>query len=719
MTHRYFASAPRGFEDLLQAELERLGAAGSRLKPGGVEFSGPLETGYRACLWSRLAEHVLLRLERFAATRPEQLYEGVRGILWRQHLDPDATFAVTFVSRRSPFTHAHFGALKVKDAVADQFREATGRRPSVDVGAPDVRIHAFAERDQVSISIDLSGDGLHRRGYRVRPGDAPVKETLAAGILLRAGWPRVLAQGGALVDPMCGSGTFIIEGALVALDLAPGAFRTRFGFDAWRGHDRSVWQSLCAEARERAAAARDRAPAIAGFDADARAVAAARENLARAGLREQVTVKACALESLSGADLPAGAPGLVVANPPYGERLAGSEDLEAVYRALGRTLKSRFQGYDAAVLAGESAPVRALELKPDRSHRVFNGPIRCRLMRFTLGAAAKAPGGPRDAPPARRFAVDAGDFANRLRKNVRRLYRWANRNAIDCFRVYDADVPEFALAVDVYRADALWLQVQEYTAPASVDARLARARLSAALEAISGIMDVPAERIVLKRRQRQRGARQYQRMDWSEEFLKVREAGCRFLVNLKDRIDTGLYLDHRSIRMLIRELGAGVRFLNLFAYTGAASVHAAAGGAATTLSVDLSATYSEWGLKNFSLNNMQAPRHRYERVDCLQWITAAPEAAFDLVLLDPPTFSNSKSMRATLDVQRDHANLIRRAMRLLAPGGILIFSNHARRFEMDVDSLSEFALEDISAKTLPEDFKRASIVHRCWRITRR
>jgi 23S rRNA (guanine2445-N2)-methyltransferase / 23S rRNA (guanine2069-N7)-methyltransferase len=719
MRARYFATAPRGFEDLLALELETLGAAQIRQSPGGVHFSGMLETGYRVCLWSRLSEHVLLQIARFQASSPETLYEQIRGILWREHLDTSSTLAVDFTSRHPDFGHTHFAALRVKDAIVDQFREATGKRPSVALTDPDVRIHVHAAAEGLSVSIDLAGSGLHRRGYRVQNVAAPLKETLAAGVLLRAGWPQCYRAGGALVDPLCGSATFLIEAAWMALDVAPGSLRDRFGFLGWHQHDPGLWQKLRLEAEARARAARSvAAPVIEGYDADERGIAAAWANLARAGLSKTVRVTNRDLAALAP---PESAPsaGLVVTNPPYGERIGTADTVKPLYRTLGTRLKSHFPGWMVAVLAGEDAPADAIGLQAARTHRVFNGPIRCRLIRYQIRDPKEGIAPVRADAKRRQAATDASAFANRLRKNLRTLGRWAARGGFDCYRVYDADVPEFALAVDLYQVDPPWAHVQEYAPPASVDSRRAAERLRVALEVLPGALGVPPSQVVFKRRKRQRGRDQYQRMAQSEEFLEVNEGGCRLLVNLKDRIDTGLYLDHRPTRFLIRELANGKRFLNLYAYTGAATVHAAAGGAASTLSIDLSSTYIEWARRNLELNGLSGPHHVYLRADCSEWIRDAPQAGFDLVFIDAPTFSNSKRMRDTFDVQRDHVELIRRTMRLLSPDGILLFSNHAKRFRIDRASLGELILEDITRQTIPKDFLRRPKIHNCWRISHR
>lgn len=713
---RFFASTPRGFEDLLAGEVAELGATGVRQSPGGIHFSGSLETGYRVCLWSRLAEHVLLQVHRFRADSPDALYDGIREVLWREHLRIGDTFAVNVTSRHPAFEHTHFAALRVKDAVVDQFRDATGERPSVDVANPDLRLHLHAARDAVTISIDLSGDALHRRGYRVCPAQAPIKETLAAGILMRAGWPEIQRQGGALVDPMCGAGTFLIEAAWMALNIAPSRLRRRFGFDRWRRHDaplfRRLQQGLDSGRRDATGVV------IEGYDRDPEAVAAARANVRRAGLGDWVEVTQRSIDELSP---PRSAPaGLLVTNPPYGVRLTDPDTTLPVYRSLGKRLKAAFPGWSAAVLAAENTPANALGLRADRSHRMNNGPIRCHLLRYRIhpptGERAPHPAGIR---PRGRTDADVSSFVNRVRKNLRTLGRWAKRNDIHCYRVYDADVPEFAVAVDLYQSDHLWAHVQEYAPPPTVNADAAAGRLNAVLESLPELLGVAPQRIVLKRRRRQRGKEQYERLDESGEFIAVEEHGCRLLVNLKDRIDTGLYLDHRRTRAMIRELAGNRHFLNLFAYTGAASVLAAAGGAASTLSVDMSSTYVEWGLRNFALNQLDENQHRYVREECSNWIAQAAEESFDLIFMDPPTFSNSKRMRGTLDVQRDHAGLLRKTMRLLRPGGILLFSNHAKRFRMDDAVLREFEVEDISRQTVPKDFSRHPHIHNCWRLSHR
>jgi 23S rRNA (guanine2445-N2)-methyltransferase / 23S rRNA (guanine2069-N7)-methyltransferase len=321
------------------------------------------------------------------------------------------------------------------------------------------------------------------------------------------------------------------------------------------------------------------------------------------------------------------------------------------------------------------------------------------------------------ADPSPGLSDRAAMFANRIRKNLRHLGRWARRSGVTCYRLYDADLPEYAVAIDLYEG---WIHVQEYAPPPQVDPARAAARLADVLATLPFLLDIPPNRIVLKVRERQRGTRQYERLARTDRFQVVTEAGLRFAVNLTDSLDTGLFLDHRPTRAMLKQMAAGTDFLNLFAYTGAASVYAAAGGARATTSVDLSSRYLAWARRNMALNGfLEGPRHRFERADCLAWLQTAPRGAYSLIFLDPPTFSNSKRMRArTLDIQRDHVRLIRACLPLLAPDGTLVFSTNHRQFRLDAAALAGLDIQDISAPTIPLDFARNPRIHRCFRIRR-
>ncbi|WP_455234642.1 bifunctional 23S rRNA (guanine(2069)-N(7))-methyltransferase RlmK/23S rRNA (guanine(2445)-N(2))-methyltransferase RlmL [Thiogranum longum] len=311
-------------------------------------------------------------------------------------------------------------------------------------------------------------------------------------------------------------------------------------------------------------------------------------------------------------------------------------------------------------------------------------------------------------------------FANRLKKNLKRLDPWLKREDIHCYRLYDADIPEYAMAVDVYQGKQRWIHVQEYQAPRSVDPNKAQQRLQQALDVIPETLAIGPAQLFCKVRRQQKGSAQYEKLATAGTFHEVMEGGNRFLVNFTDYLDTGLFLDHRLTRAMLRELAAGKRFLNLFAYTGSATVYAASGGAAATTTVDMSRTYLDWARRNMELNGFTGKQHQFIQADCLEWLNATSAGScYELIFLDPPSFSTSKRMRATLDIQRDHVTLIRSAVKLLTTDGLLVFSNNLRRFKMDHEALHDLWIENISRVTLPKDFERNPKIHNCWKIRRR
>ena len=722
-----FATAPRGMEPLLAAELSVMGAESVVAGRAGVAFEGGMETAYRACLWSRFASRVLLSLDRFQAATPEELYAGVRDIDWTQHVSPDGTLAVDCHSAESQVDHTHFAALKVKDAIVDQMREACGVRPSVELWRPDLRVNLYIYRNEARIAVDLAGEGLHRRGYRRDGGEAPLKENLAAAILARAAWPEIAAAGGSLVDLMCGSGTLCIEAAMMAADIAPGLRRSYFGFSGWKGFDAQLWTTLVEDAKERCEAGLATLPPISGFDIDADAVRIARANVERAGLGGKVRIDRGDAAAATPSRKAGGLAGLVVANPPYGERLGEQRDIEPLYARLGGTLKTHFGDWRAAVFTGNPKLAGALRLRPHRSYSLYNGPIKCRLLCFSIA--------PTDSPQPRTDdakAVDEGRqesspapagsemLANRLRKNLRTTGRWTRREGITCYRLYDADLPEYAFAVDVYQGAERWVHVQEYEPPASVDPAAATRRRQEGLETVTALLEVPAPQVFFKMRRQQKGKAQYEKQGASARFFEVAEGDCQFRVNFSDYLDTGLFLDQRLTRELIRLRIGGGRFLNLFAYTGAATVCAAVGGAESTTSIDMSKTYLDWTRRNLELNGYSGANHGLVRADCVEWLDEqgrGKKRGFDLIWLDPPTFSNSKRMDREFDVQRDHVEMIRKTARLLTAGGVLLFSTNYRRFKLDEGGLSGLQVKDISSATLPRDFARRKRMHNCWEIT--
>ena len=715
----FFATAPKHLESLLADELTQLGLANVKESRGGAAFSGLLTDAYRACLWSRIAHSVLGVLARFPAPTPEALYSGVQTVPWHEHFDVQRTFAVTCNTSQSAINHSRFAAQRVKDAIVDQFREHEGARPSVDPEHPDIRLNLYLHRDNATLSLDLSGQSLHRRGYRTEHGPAPLRETLAAALLLRADWPDVAESGGGFLDPMCGAGTLPIEAALIGADIAPGLLRERWGFEAWLQHDPTLWERLLEEARERRRQGLLKLPPIRGCDRDSRMVKVAHANVVRAGLADVVSVEQRELADCR--PLPGQPPGLIVTNPPYGARLGEFDELQHVYAALGRTLVSHFMGWRAAVFTGNPDLAKSLGLRIARKHALYNGPIACKLLHFHIDADAIATPrrGPRPIKAAER-SPSAAMFANRLRKNRKQLARWREREGVSCYRVYDADMPEYAVAVDVYEGEQRWVHVQEYEAPKSIDATKARLRLRESLGVIIEEFELSRDNLFFKVRRRQRGSSQYTKLAESRHVHEVHEADCRFLVNFEDYLDTGLFLDHRITRQRIAALAAGRRFLNLFAYTGTATVYAAKGGASATTTVDMSKTYLDWAQRNMALNGFVGPEHEYVHADCMSWLkTARHRQDYGLIFIDPPTFSTSKRMEGTFDVQRDHVQLIDATIRLLARDGVLLFSNNLRGFRLDEALTARYEVKDISRETIPKDFERNPKIHRCWEVRRR
>jgi 23S rRNA (guanine2445-N2)-methyltransferase / 23S rRNA (guanine2069-N7)-methyltransferase len=716
----FLASAPRGFADLLARELGALGAAGVRERAAGVAFSGPLECAYRACLWSRLANRVFLELGEFEVRDAQEFHAAVRGMDWAAHFGPAATLACDFSGRHPAITHTHFGALKLKDGIVDALRDATGRRPDVSLERPDVRVHAHARGSRVSVSLDLSGESLHRRGYRAAGGEAPLKENVAAGVLLRAGWQELAAGGAQFLDPLCGSGTFCIEAALIAADRAPGLTRDYFGFLGWRGHDAALWTRLRAEAEARARVGTARARILRGTDRDPRAIDSARENARRAHIGQLLHFETAPLSAAAPAA--EAAAGLVCTNPPYGVRLEDRAAARAVHRELGTVLRERFQGWDAAVLTGVPALGMELGLRAWRTHTVWNGAIECRLLRIRIEPGSLRTPGTLGAGAAR-FKDSAGAhmFANRLVKNLKRLHGWTLREGVSCYRIYDADMPEYAFAIDLYQViepQESWLYVQEYAAPAEIEPEAVRRRRGEVLSSLPDATGVPLARICVRTRRRTRRGEQYGKLGEQAHFHTIMEGGLRFEVNFTDYLDTGIFLDQRITRRRLSEATRGRRFLNLFAYTGTATVYAAAGGASGTTTVDMSRTYLDWAQRNLALNTPRGEAHRFVQADCLKWLEQSGERAarYDLVFLDPPTFSNSSRMQGVLDVVRDHPRLIDGCARLLSSDGVIVFSTNAQRFRLAPALAERYQVSDISAATLPADFARNPKIHRCFEI---
>lgn len=704
---KFFATSARGTEEVLAQELRQILDTPIEKGRGGASWSGPLETGYKACLHSRVASRVLLQLRMFDAPSPDALYEGMQKIDWSNHLDVARTLAIDAVSTRSQIGHSRFAALKAKDAIVDQFRLRTGDRPSIDTTHPDLRINLHIANDKATVSIDLSGPPLHRRGVGRDGARAPLKENLAAALLMMAGWPEMAKNQVPLLDPMCGSGTLLIEGAWMALGIAPGLHRAFYGFKGWKGHQIETWNKLVREARAHAKEVLATTELqVFGNDRDARTLEIARKNVHKAGLTGIVRFKQShALDVRAPEDA---VPGLLMVNPPYGERLGDLAQLGPLYEGLGDMFRRHYPGWKACILTGHRDLARQVGLKASRKHPVFNGPIECRLLEYPISKTPVVDGG--EGPGWRKPSKDAQMFVNRVKKNLKRLRKWAKKNDIHCYRAYDADIPEYNVALDWYDGQ---IHIQEYARPRSVPVDKAERRLKDVIAVAPEIFGVTNDEVHVK--VRSRGRNQYGQLDEQKQFIEAREGGLFFYLNMTDYLDTGIFLDQRKVRAQIQKKAEGKNFLNLFSYTCTASVYAAEGGAKSTTSVDLSRTYLDWGRRNMSLNGLVSARHRFIREDCLEWL-AREQRKYDLIYVAPPIFSNSKSMQDTFDVQRDHVEMLRDIARILAPGGEIIFSNPYRQFVMDRESLPGLEIRDISKSILPLDFERNPRIQNTWSI---
>ena len=640
---KFFATCPKGLESLLLNELKDLHCAAVKETVAGVAFSGDLVTAMQVCLYSRLASRVLLELVTFNCEDDSDLYLGAQGVGYEQYFSSDKTIAVTFNGTNRSIRNTQYGALRVKDAICDRFVACGLPRPNVQKHQPDVHVVATLKKGEVTISLDLSGQAQFWRHYQRTTGAAPLKENLAAAIVLRSGFDG--SQN--FIDPMCGSGTLLLEAAAIATDLAPGLKRSNFGFfnlsfftqptkglrapaapenatpensatDDTELSGSQVWQQLIAQAQAKAAAGLERVKQAGvrfyGFDADSQVIAWAQENCEHAGLNEVITLQTCPLEQFTN-PCAQDAPCVVVTNPPYGERMGNFNELIALYTTLGQKLRTLFSVGKAAVISSSPELLSCLRLAQDKSYRLFNGALECQLRVFSLhaqpgagaatsadsaadsAASAAASGVAAEASTTVSPAVVAGaevapDFANRLSKNLKHLSKWADREQISAYRVYDADLPEYNAAIDRYNQCYV---IQEYQAPSFIKAHVAQRRLLDMIAATLSVTGAQGDQVIVKSREKQKGESQYEKRDDAlEYFMEVYEGPVRFRVNLHDYLDTGLFLDARPIRRLLSKLSQGKSFLNLFAYTCTASVMAALGGAKSTCSVDMSRTYLDW-----------------------------------------------------------------------------------------------------------------------------
>jgi 23S rRNA (guanine2445-N2)-methyltransferase / 23S rRNA (guanine2069-N7)-methyltransferase len=650
-TYRFWATCPQGVHGLLKEEISSICNVITGDWHTGVFFEGTLKNAYQVCLWSRLANRVYLSLNETTEVSYDALEAMVKGVEWDEHLRPTGTMKVTFSGHLPEIRDTRFGGQKVKDWVVDQIREKHSTRPDVSKDA-DLTIFAQVAKKRMFLGIELTGESLHRRGYRQSTGPAPIKENLAAAMLFANNYGQMAKENKAFLDLMCGSGTIVIEAAMMAADYAPGLGRRSFGFERWLQHSAHDWQEVVVDARARREAGIEKMPPVLGYDSDGGVIAAANETLQFLGLSKQAR---CYHKGLEDWVMPTHwelNPGLWLSNPPYGERLGDKPTLMRTYRKIGDIARDQLSQWQVAMLTSDEILAREIDLRPTQKRKFYNGPIDAVLYSY-------APTDERSVKSDHPVNEQVIAFKNRVEKNLKQLKKWRNKEGIEAFRVYDADIPEYAIAVDKYGD---WLHVQEYAPPKTIPEQKAQQRLYHAIDALSEVFDIPIKRIAVKRREKQKGTNQYEKKSATQQSFDILENGVKLKVNLLDYLDTGLFLDHRNMRQWVQKNSKDTRMLNLFCYTGSFTAHAYKGGAKQTVSVDLSKTYLNWARDNIELNGgKEGPAHQFIHADCMEWLKNC-EQTFDLIVMDPPTFSNSARMKDTLDVQRDHEFLVTHAM---------------------------------------------------------
>ncbi len=717
--HQLVATSAFGLEAVVVRELQDLGYESKITRPGRIEFAGNDSAICRANLWLRSADRVLVQLAKFPAADFDALFDTTKELPWEQWISSEAAIPVRGRSRKSQLTSVPACQRSVKKAIVERLGDKYSCTELPETGPP-VPVEVALLEDEATLSIDTTGDGLHKRGYRKLAGPAQLRETLAAALVQLSFW----RSGRPLIDPFCGTGTVLIEAVMVARRMAPGRAR-EFAAEAWEAIPANTWKQAREEAEDLILPKLEERPL--GTDIDPEALKLARYHAAQAGVEDDIHFQQGAFADLRSSR----EYGCTIMNPPYGVRMGRDDEIEQLYRTLPEVLR-RLKTWSHFIFSARGDLEKLVGQTADRRRKLYNAQIACTYYQF-FGPKEPKSGRGSEAAPAKPQAVgdeaspafgglrtealrQAEEFSNRLRKRARHLRRWPTKRGITCYRLYERDIPEVPLVVDRYE-DALHLA--EFERPHQRTAAEHADWLDLMVATAAETLEVERDHVFLKHRTPQRGTQQYTRESEAGKKKIVQEGGLQFVVNLSDYLDTGLFLDHRNTRAMVRDAGEGKRFLNLFAYTGTFSVYAAAGGAAETTTVDLSANYLSWAEENLRLNGFTGHSHQLVRSDAGEFLANLPaDAQFDLVVVDPPTFSNSKGLEHDWDVQRDHARLFQRLQKHVPTDGIVYFSTNSRRFKLDESALTDWDIREISQKTVPEDFRNKRI-HRCWRLTRK
>ncbi len=730
------AACAFGLEAIVKRELISLGYDDAKVtQPGRICFAGDWDAVCRANIWLRTADRVLVEILSFNAPDFDALFDTVKEFDWSQFLPRDAAFPVVAKSRLSALTSIPAIQRTVKKAMVESLQRYHDVTSLEETGA-NFRVETALLNDVATVTLDTTGPSLHKRGYRRLTAAAPIKETLAAALVNLSVWKRERL----LVDPFCGSGTIPIEAAMMGLNIAPGLQR-EFASSNWPIIDAACWSDAKSAARDQID--RDRQLQIIGTDRDEEVLSLARYHAEQAGVAGQIHWQQSSFEDLRSKR----EYGCLITNPPYGERLEQQQQLLGLYESIPAVMQ-RLPTWSLFLITNMPKFEKLIQKTANRRRKLYNGRIECTYYQFlgprpprtqtstaglvsdhpvhieaptqtgetkTAKSKSVAPAEPVFAGANSKDVEQSELFKNRLNKRARHLRRWPTKQGISCFRLYERDIPEIPLVVDRY-ADCL--HITEYERPHERDLARHAAWLELMKKTAAATLDVPIQKVFMKTRQKNRDRSQYQKLDSAGKLIPVSEGGLKFLVNLSDYVDTGLFLDHRITRQMVREESAGKDFLNLFAYTGSFSVYAAAGGAKSTTTVDLSANYLNWARSNMAANNLVENHHQFVTSDSLKFLEKAkldPRARFDLAVVDPPTYSNSKSTDEDWDVQKSHVTLLNLLRQVMHEDGIVFFSTNFRRFKLAENEIQGFQFREISNQTVPADFRNRRI-HRCWRM---
>ncbi|QDU57184.1 bifunctional 23S rRNA (guanine(2069)-N(7))-methyltransferase RlmK/23S rRNA (guanine(2445)-N(2))-methyltransferase RlmL [Aeoliella mucimassa] len=772
--YELIATTAFGLEKLVVRELEKLGYAPRVLRPGRVAFSGDESAICRANLWLRTAERVVIAIGSFQADDFGLLFDGTNSLEWERWIPADGAFPVRGRSHKSQLSSVPACQKIVNKAVAERLLQAHHVAALPETGASyAIEVELF--ENTATLLLDTSGLGLHKRGYRTSVAEGQLRETLAAAMVSLSVWNRDRP----MIDPFCGTGTIAIEAALQGRNSAPGIDR-EFAAEAWPAVGADRWHTAREEARDLWGPPLEQR--IVATDLNPKSLELARHHAERAGVVGDIHFQQRDFYELTSSRQY----GCLICNPPYGIRIGDERESIELHKKIPIVLR-RLPTWSHYLLTARQDFERLIGQTATRRRKLYNGRIECTFYQFlgprpprrdAEGKVIKTPSvAPTDEhspeqqapaeqtpdeqrgdqsshkqtaaqqPPQKQLSDtpkpartkreqpapvfgglkeeaqrQAIEFANRLSKRARHLRRWPTRRGITCFRLYERDVPDVPLIVDRYE-DAL--VIAEYVRPHERTAAEHADWLDLMVTTAAKTLEVDPKRVFTKFRQTQSGASQYDKFGSDHQIMIAHEGGLEFELNLSDYLDTGLFLDHRQTRSMVRDEAAGKRFLNLFAYTGSFTVYAAAGGAVSTTTVDLSPSYIEWAERNLKRNGFGGPQHQFLVADSREWVHALPsEPMFDLAVVDPPTFSNTKRTGADRqeiddwDVQHHYAELLEALAERMSPEGVVYFSNNFRRFKFDENELPSYQTREISKQTVPEDFRNQRI-HRCWRLVRK